>query len=223
MRYPVSATGSKEEFDKYWYVAQGFGNQTSYGFHEGADINLRTGGDTDLNQELKAIANGQVVYYHYSSHPTSGYGRHLVTKIDGPWGTRWAHYAHCTRTDFTNRVQKVNEGQIIARLGKSGTPYAHVDFSIYKVDPATIGGLDKIARTSAALHTYWEDPIAFINTWIGQTTPPDCPPMDDQTTYDFGEPWGEMEMQAVRSTMNDQKKEIERLNVKIENAKNALQ
>jgi hypothetical protein len=109
MRYPVSAGGSKQEFDDKWYVAQGFGATTTYGFHEGVDINLKTGGDTDLGQELKSISNGRIVYYHYSSHPTTGFGRHLVVKIDGAWGSRWVHYCHCLDTDFKNSSEDVTD------------------------------------------------------------------------------------------------------------------
>src|SRR5258706_10537917 len=101
MRFPVGPTGSKEEFFRDWYDAQPFGTATSYGFHEGADINKTTGGDTDLGQELKAIAKGKIVYYH-NFHTTvpNTFGRHLVYRIDGPWGVRWVHYAHCADQDF---------------------------------------------------------------------------------------------------------------------------
>ena len=219
MRYPVTNTGSKEDFVKDWYIAQGFGAKTSYGYHEGVDINLRSGGDTDLGQELKAIAKGKIVYYHYASHPSSGYGRHLVLKIDGAWGTRWVHYAHCMEQDFTKEVKEVNEGDIIARLGKSGTPYAHLHFAILKIDPITLGGIDNIANTTEELYQVWENPLEFIDKWMNVSTQPE---LNDQTTYDFGDPWGVMEMQAVRSKMNDQKRDIENLNIKIENAKIAL-
>jgi len=222
MRYPVTAGGSKQEFEAKWYIAQGFGNPTSYGFHEGVDINLKTGGDSDLGQELKAIANGKLVYYHFHSHPSSGFGRHNVLKIDGPWGTRWAHYAHNQEQDFIKTVKDVNEGQIIARLGKSGTPYAHLHFSIFKVDPVSIGGIDKIAKNSTDLHNWWEDPIAFMDTWMAATPPTSPPEVNDQTKYDFGSPWGTLELQQARSILNDQDAEITELNSKIETAKNVL-
>jgi|SRR3989304_323679 len=225
MRYPVTADGSKISFEKDWYNAQGFGAQTSYGYHEGVDLNLKTGGDTDLGQEIKAIANGKIVYYHFSSHPTTGFGRHLVYRIEGAWGTRWVHCCHLGDTGFLNGVQEVTEGQIIGRLGKSGTPYAHLHFAIFKVDPVAFG-IDNIANTTSELNQYWEDPIAFINTWMAA---PVTAPINDQSKYDFGTPWGTMEMQAVRSTMNDQKaqlvnkdNEIQQIKTKIQNARNIL-
>lgn len=167
MRFPVSNIGTKEEFDRDWYSAQKFANPTNYGFHDGEDINLRTGGDTDLGQELKSIAKGRIVYYHNSSHPTYGFGKHLVVQIEGLWGTRWVHYAHCDSQDFHGGVQDVQEGQIVGRLGKSGTPYAHLHFAIFKVDPAIMpNGIDNIPNTLAELNQYWEDPFAFINKWM---------------------------------------------------------
>lgn len=210
MRYPVSITGSKEEYDRDWYSAQSFGNQTTYGFHEGVDLNLRTGGDTDLGQELKSIAPGRIVYYHFGSHPTYGFGRHLVIRIDGAWGTRWVHYCHCLDTGFLNAVQDVPEGKVVAYLGKSGTPYAHLHFSIFKVDPATIGGIDKIAKTQQELNDWWEDPLVFIDKWMQPTEVP-CV-ITDQTKIPQIE---NMEVQAIRSRLNDQQTKITELEGKI--------
>lgn len=219
MRYPVTATGTKEAFEKDWYIAQGFGNQTSYGFHEGADINLKTGGDTDLGQEIKAISNGKIVYYHLTSHPTTGFGRHSVYKIDGPWGSRWVHQTHMSDQDFKTSGD-VTEGQIIGRIGKSGTPYAHLHFSIFKVDPVAFG-IDNIANTSSELNQYWEDPIAFINTWMA--TAPTPPVMGtDQTKYDFGDGFGIMELQAARGIMHDQKRKIVDLENRLSNGADDL-
>jgi murein DD-endopeptidase MepM/ murein hydrolase activator NlpD len=220
MRYPVSATGTKEAFEKDWYIAQEFGKATTYGFHEGVDINLKTGGDTDFNQELKAIAKGKIIYYHYMGHPTSGFGRHLVLKIDGAWGTRWVHYAHCNDLNFTASVKDVNEGDIIARLGKSGnSPSAHLHFAIFRVDPASVGGIDNFANNLTELNSVWEDPIKFINTW---SQPIVTPPVNDQSKYDFGIGFGVLELQQARGIMQDQKKNIDNLNLKINQAKVAL-
>lgn len=225
MRYPVTATGTREAFEKDWYVATPFGVKRvgdNY-WHEGADINLNTGGDTDLNQELKSIAKGRIVYYHKNTHPTTGFGMHVAVRIEGPWGVRWAMYAHCSPTDFNPSVRDVNEGEIIARLGKSGTTVAHVHFSIWKVDPATVaGGLDNIANTLDECNQYWEDPIKFINTWINvNPNPTPTPPVmgTDQTLYDFGVGYGVMELQAAKGKLKDKdiliaSKEGEILNLK---------
>lgn len=177
MRYPTGNTGTKEEFNRDWYSAQAFGVVTTYGRHEGEDINLRTGGSTDLNAEIKAIAPGIITYYHRASHPTTGYGRHIVQKIVGAWGTRWVHYCHLTDQDFLGGVQNVSEGQIIGRLGNSGTTAPHLHFSIFKVDPVTlINKIDAIAHNETELNQYWDNPFNFINN---NQTPIVIPPVED--------------------------------------------
>ena len=163
MRYPVGQSGTKEEFDKLWYNAQDFGAKTSYGFHEGTDLNLKTGGDTDLGQPLYAVANGKIVYYHDASHPTTGFGRHMVLECQTPFGVRWYHYAHCQ--EITAKVKDVTEGEIIGKLGKSGTTYAHLHFAVFKVDPSTLrNGIDTIAKTEDELNKWWENPFLTLNS-----------------------------------------------------------
>ena len=223
MRYPVTTTGTKEAFKKDWYLPSGgeFGypRKNSAGvvtyYHEGPDINLNSGGDTDLNQELKAIATGKIVYYHLSKHPNTAntFGRHLVYKIDGAWGTRWVHYAHCSELDFHAGEQDITEGQIIARIGKSGITVAHLHWSIFKVDPATLqNGIDTIPKTLEDLNKYWEDPIAFVDKWMAVTpVPAPEPPVNNQSKYDFGEGYGTIELQAARGIMQDQKTKIKDL------------
>ncbi len=161
MRLPVGKTGTKEEFDKEWYSAQGFGVKTDYGFHEAEDINLKSGGDTDLGQPLYAVANGRIVYYHENSHPTSGFGKHMVLEVNTPFGTRWYHYVHCDQ--ITAQKKDVQEGEIIGRLGKTGTTYAHLHFACFKVDPATLrSGIDTIAKTQEELNKWWENPFLTL-------------------------------------------------------------
>lgn len=219
MIYPVN------DYRDKWYVAQGFGNKTIYGFHDGIDLNLKTGGDTDLGQELKAIAKGQVVYYHFASHATTGFGRHIIYRIDGGWGTRWIHYAHCLDTGFLNSPVEVPEGKVIAYLGKSGTSAAHLHMSIFKVDPGTFG-IDNIPNTLDELNQYWEDPISFMDVWT-QITP--APVITDQTPIPLGGVYGSPELQQVRSMLVakdgdiiSKSAEIENLKAKIQSARNIL-
>lgn len=154
MRYPVGL-GTQQDFDKNWYIATEFGYPESYGFHEGQDINLRTGGDTDMGQPLYAVADGKIVYFHDNSHPTKNFGRHMVLECETSRGKRWYHYAHCQ--EITAEVKQVKQGDAIGKLGKSGTTYAHLHFAVYKVDPASLpSGIDSIAKTTAQLNTNWE-------------------------------------------------------------------
>jgi len=162
MRYPVGQLGTKDEFDKFWYDAQGFGVKTDYGYHEGCDFNLKTGGDSDLGQLLYAVGDGKIVYYHDNSHPTTGFGKHMVLYCQTPLGDRWYHYAHCQ--EITATVKEVKKGDVIGKLGKTGTQYAHLHFAVFKVDPKTLrGGIDTIAKTITELNSWWEDPFVTLN------------------------------------------------------------
>lgn len=184
MRYPVGL--DRDDFLLNWYCAQGYSVKASYGYHEGVDLNLRTGGDTDLGQPLYAIADGTVEYWHVFSHPWRGFGVHLMLRVEGAWGVRWAHYAHCLYPKpgealFTAMTSKrpfpVREGQVLARLGNTGRPRgqmaAHLHFAVLKVDPCTLRGrpgpIDAIAHTREELETYWEDPLEFLTRWVGAT------------------------------------------------------
>lgn len=153
MRYPVGK--SNEDYSISWYSAQNYGDKVSYGYHEGEDLNLRTGGDSDIGQPLIAVADGKIAYYHNATHPNSGFGRHMVLECNTEKGKRWYHYAHCL--EITAKVKEFKEGDIIGKLGKSGTTLAHLHFSVFKVDPATLyKGIDSIATNLTNLHAWWE-------------------------------------------------------------------
>lgn len=174
MRYPVGK--DKQDYIDRWYIAQGFGNQTSYGFHEGIDLNLKSGGNTDLGQPIVAIANWKWQYYHINSHPTKNFGIHYAYKIEGAWGTRWVHCAH-NQLVIRSQGDNGNEGDELSRLGNSGTTTAHLHFAIFKVDPSTLpNGIDTIAKTKDQLNQWWEDPVPFIEKWMD-------PPIDWEAKY----------------------------------------
>ncbi len=153
MIYPV------DNYLTEWNNSAGYdhGDSTSYGFHDGKDINDSGGGDSDLGKPLYAISKGTIIGIH--EHIVN-FGKHFFLQIDGAWGTRYVHYAHCNDI-FVSLDQVVEEGQKIATVGKSGTPYAHCHFSIKKKP----NGMDTIATTKAYLDEYWEDPIAFIEKY----------------------------------------------------------
>lgn len=167
-RYPVGG-GTREDFEKNWYIAQGFGVKTVYGYHEGIDINLKTGGDTDLGEPLYAIGDWQLKYYHLKSHLESGFGKHFVYEVDSPWGKRWIHYAHIQNEKFDVEANPSGEvGDKLAELDSTGRPRlvmaAHLHMAVYKIDPLSIG-IDTIATSLSKLNQYWEDPIEFLNNW----------------------------------------------------------
>lgn len=179
MRYPVGRSGNA--LDPLWYNAQPFGNPTDYGFHEGDDFNLRTGGDSDLGQPLYAVANGKIVYYHNASHPASGFGRHMVLECETSRGKRWYMYSHCQ--EITAEAKEVKEGDIIGKLGKSGTPLAHLHFSVIKANPSTLPqGIDTIAKTSKQLNDWWEK-FEILGSGVPQPMPEN---LEERLKKDFG-------------------------------------
>lgn len=157
MRFP------HDQFDQEWYIAQGFGAKTTYGYHEGADANLKTGGDTDLGKPIYAISDGVVTSVHnHTTKPT--FGNHIHIQHDGPWGTIWCHFAHC-QSIVVKEGDKIKEGQLVAYVGKSGTDFAHNHWAI-KLAPT---GIDGIAKTLDDLNK-WTDPVAFVRRWMNMPT-----------------------------------------------------
>lgn len=133
----------------------GFGASTSYGKHEGTDINFNSGGNSDLGQPLFAVDDGEITSVHnHTGSPTFGKHIHLKFNIDGK--DYFAHYAHCNEI-FVVEGQKVKQGDKIGTVGNSGTTFAHLHFGI-KNQPT---GIDGIAKTSEDLKK-WENPIPFI-------------------------------------------------------------
>lgn len=170
MNYPVN------DFKTKWYDAQPYGTKTSYGFHDGADLNLGTGGDSDLGQPLLAICDGTISSVH--SHLTN-FGNHIHLEFLVNNKTYYAHYAHC-KDIFVKLGDTVKEGQKIATVGKSGTTWGHCHFAI-KNQPT---GVDGIARTLEDLKK-WEDPLKFIEANLGNViiSPPNQ--MNYKEIYDF--------------------------------------
>ncbi len=161
MRYPVAA--NVDEFKKKWYSAQGYGAKTSYGYHEGEDLNLGLGGNSDLGYPVYSIADGQVTAVQ--KIPT-GFGHNIHIKHDGKWGTVYSHYAHLQNIKVSSG-QKVKEGQQIAEVGHTGNsrykgvPIAHLHFAI-KNKPT---GLGDVANDLKELQD-WENPLVFIEKWM---------------------------------------------------------
>lgn len=192
MRYPY------DNFPKGWSLTAGygFGAPTSYGFHEAQDVNNLGGGNSDYGLPIYCIADGEVTSVH--NHATN-FGNHLHYYIVGPWGERWVHHAHCSEI-FVKVGDKVKEGQLIAKIGNSGTQYAHDHWAIKK-QPT---GIDSIAKTRAELEM-WEDPVKFVSKYLGNVIiSPTDKPMNDQTIIDLGV-HGKHEIQAIRGFYADAK------------------
>lgn len=166
--YPVG-DGTKETFEKEWYIALGFGEKQDYGYHEGADINLKTGGDSDNGKPLRAISDWNIEYYH-NTHSESGFGIHFVYKVKSPWGDRWIHKAHTQKPlDWTKNTLG-NKGDKLAEIDKTGRPRlilpAHLHITVFKKDPFGLTNkIDHIFKTLTELNEWCEDPIDFFAKW----------------------------------------------------------
>lgn len=210
--YPVG-TGTKEDFEQRWYIALGFGEKTDYGYHEGIDVNLRTGGDTDLGEPIKAIADWELTYYHLSSHTEAGFGVHFVYTVNTPRGRRWIHCAHNQPDPPVVSKKTGKKGDILAFIGKTGRPRnimpAHLHFSVFKVDPASLSNkIDTIAKTSQQLNDWWESPLETIESLLAQK---ETMEITDQTKIpQILSPNGDvMEVQAIRGELYDRRKNIQ--------------
>lgn len=153
------------------HIGYAFGAKTSYGYHGGIDYNGEGAGDSDLGLPIFCIAEGEVtsIHEHPNKYDKQGkiiddWGKHLHYKIEGPWGVRYIHYAHCQEI-LVKSGEKIKEGQIIARVGKTGTSSAHLHWEIKKVS----NHLDSVPKTKPELDSIWEDPEAFIKQWKDYT------------------------------------------------------
>lgn len=170
-KYPIG-DGTRQDFETRFYIATGFGIKRpgdTY-IHEGLDLNLKTGGDSDLGLPINAVSDWKSKYYHLKAHLESGFGEHYVYEVDTPWGKRWIHCAHNQNSiDFSKKLSgKI--GDKLSEIDKTGRPRgvlpAHLHLSVFKVDPGNLpNGIDSIAKTKEELNNSWEDPLDFFNKW----------------------------------------------------------
>lgn len=159
--YPVCST--KEEFNRDWKIDSLHGDTQSYGFHDGWDINLKTGGSTDLGRPLYGVLPFKRKYYHYNSHLTSGFGRHILNEVVAPFDnkTYWLHFAHME--EGGPELSEGSHDTVVGTIGATGRPRGqmspHLHFSIFKKLPEKI---DMIATSRKLLDEYWVDPEWFF-------------------------------------------------------------
>jgi cytochrome c-type biogenesis protein CcmE len=94
--------------------------------HDGIDLAAKSG------TPIKAAADGEVVF----SKRMRGYGRLILIKHKDNFFTAYAH----NRENLVNKGKKVKQGQVIAKVGRSGRATGnHVHFEVRKgqqaVDP----------------------------------------------------------------------------------------
>jgi murein DD-endopeptidase MepM/ murein hydrolase activator NlpD len=124
---------SAAELPRAWYIAVGFAEeyQPSSGqraVHTGLDLNLRSGGDTDLGAPVYAAADGVVT----ASGSWPVWGNIVLVRHDLPDGQHlWSQYAHLARRLVTiGRL--VKRGDQLGTIGKGqGNRFAaHLHFEI---------------------------------------------------------------------------------------------
>lgn len=125
---------------KYDHFGYHYGQLATYGvkpfqytiLHPGTDMN-RGFGAQDLNDPLFAIADGVVTYKGWAT----GFGWHLfiIHDINHPQYGKirvWAHYMHLRVQPIIAVGEKVKGGQIVARVGNTGTTSPHCHFELRK-------------------------------------------------------------------------------------------
>jgi len=142
-----------------WKLDTRFDEPVAYGPHEGIDVNLPSGGNTDCGTDLFPIFKGEIVH---TSKSTKGYGNLLVLRIVGPWGERFVRYAHCDKFLKTKGIVTAEEP--IAQMGSTGNSTAcHLHFDVMKSIPK--GNWRYYTKTKSVFMRVFEDPLAFIEQW----------------------------------------------------------
>lgn len=143
-------------------IDQRFKDPTSYGPHEGIDVNLKSGGNTDCGTLYRAVADGEIIH---ASESTANYGRLIVLKCKTVLGERYVRYAHCD--EIPARKALVKRGDTIATMGSTGNSTAcHLHFDVLKKVPSNWRYYGK-----TNFDEYFEDPEVFFTTELEPTLP----------------------------------------------------
>lgn len=156
MSYHPPVGSSWEDFYKKWYIASFFGENRGSYIHSGDDLNLKTGGDSDLGENLYACSDGEITGVDLVS--ATGFGKQIFLKFELNDKSYWAMYAHCQEV-LVRAGDKVKPGKVVGKLGKSGTSYAHLHFSIKN----TPNGMDNVPNNKNELKQ-WENPSTILKT-----------------------------------------------------------
>lgn len=147
--WPVGtpAERSSPGLSRRWYQAVGFNEAYALpgrrrAVHTGLDLNLRSGGDSDLGEPVYAAADGIVT----ASGAWPVWGNIVLIRHDLPTGQPlWTQYAHL-RQRLVRTGDVVRRGQQIGTIGKGqGNRFAaHLHFEVRrrKVAPSFWPGMD---------------------------------------------------------------------------------
>lgn len=135
-----------------WYIAQSHAwSQTNLGGHTGLDINLLTGGDTDLGQPVYSTCNGLVVYAQKA--PGAYWGNLIVVQGMGADGLEFWRYAHLDSID-AQVGNYVFANDSVGTIGKGGQRryWAHLHLDCWR------GGIQSAAAYRNR-NGGWVDPL----------------------------------------------------------------
>jgi hypothetical protein len=157
------------------------------GVHTGVDYNGPGGGDADLGTPIHSIADG--IVRAVEDKTSIGFGK--TTIVEYPLDARlqaelgcsslFGRHMHQNET-FIPVGQKVTRGQVIGKVGKTGTKAAHLHLDLYK---GTISGggvhwrYDKDTQLSSYLDAY-----LFIEAHKVETAPQGGNTMAEKVTLD---------------------------------------
>ncbi len=138
-------------------------------YHMGEDWNGRCNGNTDKGGELRALADGYVVYV--DNVGTGPKGKRVKIRYDLPSGISvYDEKMHCD-TVLVTQGSSVIPGQKVATIGKTGTLYAHLHWEMHKENlPLTNPSYQQPLTVANALRL--TAPSLFIDDRIGGVTIP---------------------------------------------------
>lgn len=154
--------------------------------HPGIDLNLRTGGDSDLGQPVYSVAEGTVTHAKY--HRVWG----NVVVVYHPALGVWTQYAHLH--DIRVIVgQRLEAGHVLGGIGKGGTSpqypkgryHAHLHFEVRTVDlpgdewPSATMGAEQAAqyiRRTRKSPVRWLEELGAVKTLEELRPPVPAPP-----------------------------------------------
>jgi hypothetical protein len=149
-----------------WYVATHFAEQYSLGIHPGEDWNGVGGGDTDLGQNVYAVANGRVAF---AENCGKLWGNVLM--IDHTYyenhekRTIRSVYAHLQKINVQSGAE-VRRRQLIATVGqdpdKLYNAHLHLELRWDASLPATYWPTSN-GKDQAWVKEHYENPTNFIN------------------------------------------------------------
>ena len=149
-----------------WYVATRFAESYSLGIHPGEDWNGAGGGNTDLGQDVYAVANGQVVFAAHCGRLWGNviiiehtyYENHVKRKIR-------SLYAHLNEIKVQNG-EKLQRRQIIATIGqdpeKLFNAHLHLEFRLDETLPPTYWP-SSAGKDAGWVSNHYAPPAEFIN------------------------------------------------------------